>query len=87
MLDDMTFQGESIDSIRGSRLLVYTDGLNEAENPRFELFGNDRIMECVNQLSGQSSTDIIHALQEAVEKHRAGADPSDDLTLLCIKLI
>ncbi len=87
MLDGMNFQGESIENLRGSQLLVYTDGLNEAENPQFELFGNDRLMEQMNRLSGQTSNVVIQSLQEAVERHRAGADPSDDLTLLCIKLI
>ena len=30
----LEFEGESIDTIQGRPLFIYTDGLNEAENPR-----------------------------------------------------
>ena len=36
-MEGATFYGETIDDIRGHRLLVYTDGLNEAENQQKEL--------------------------------------------------
>jgi sigma-B regulation protein RsbU (phosphoserine phosphatase) len=29
---------------------------------------------------------VIDMLVEAVEQHRAGANPNDDLTLMCLKL-
>jgi sigma-B regulation protein RsbU (phosphoserine phosphatase) len=31
------------------------------------------------------SRQVIDMLKEAVEQHRAGAEPNDDLTLMCIK--
>ena len=36
--------------------------------------------------SGKDSTETITMLQEAVEQHRNGASPNDDLTLLCLKV-
>ena len=84
--DGFAFQGESIDPIPDSQLLVYTDGLNEAENPAYELFGNDRMLQVMDEVGGQSSREVIRKLTEAVEAHRAGAIPSDDLTLLCFKI-
>ena len=86
MLDGMEFQGETLPDIRGQRLLVYTDGLNEAENPTYELFGNDRLIETMNHVGGKPSRVVIEEMLEVVEKHRAGAIPSDDLTLLCLML-
>ena len=86
MMDGMEFQGETLPDIRGQRLLVYTDGLNEAENPSFELFGNDRLIETMNHVGGKPSRVVIEEMLEVVEKHRAGAVPSDDLTLLCLML-
>ena len=86
MMDGMEFQGESIDNIREWQFLAYTDGLNEAENPEYELFGNDRLIEIMDTLGSENSATVIRVLQEEVEKHRNGATPSDDLTLLCLRL-
>ncbi len=86
MMDGMVFQGESIDNIREWQFLAYTDGLNEAENPEYELFGNDRLIEIMDTLGSENSATVIRVLQEEVEKHRNGATPSDDLTLLCLRL-
>ena len=33
-----------------------------------------------------SSREVIDKLKAAVEQHRAGAEPNDDLTLMCITL-
>ena len=86
MMDGFVFEGESIDNIRGWHLLMYTDGLNEAENPDYVLFGNERLLEIMSQIGDEPSRSVIRKLQEAVEAHRAGAIPSDDLTLFCLKL-
>ena len=81
------FIGESIDDIRGRQMLIYTDGLNEAENPQKQLFGEHRLQELMAGALSLNSEQVIEMLQEAVERHRDGAAPNDDLTLLCLKLI
>jgi len=83
--EDDPFYGESIDDIRGKQMLVYTDGLNEAENPQQELLGNDRLLELMADHS-LTSRQVIEKLLNAVEEHRAGADPNDDLTLMCLSI-
>lgn len=80
------FYGETIDDIRGHQLLVYTDGLNEAENTQHELLGNARLLKLMADAAALDSHQVIDMLKEAVEQHRAGADPNDDLTLMCLKL-
>jgi serine phosphatase RsbU (regulator of sigma subunit) len=83
--EDDPFYGESIDDIRGKQMLVYTDGLNEAENPQQELLGNDRLLELMADHS-LTSRQVIEKLLNAVEEHRAGANPNDDLTLMCLSI-
>lgn len=82
--DGFEFQGERIPDIREWKILLYTDGLNEAENPRYELFGNDRLIQLMNGVSQLDAEGIIQMLQEEVERHRSGASPNDDLTLLSL---
>ena len=84
LLEDNPFEGETIDDIRGKRLLVYTDGLNEAENQQKELLGDDRLLELMADTQGLNSHQVIDRLKAAVEEHRAGAEPNDDLTLMSI---
>ena len=84
--EDDPFYGESIADIRGHQLLVYTDGLNEAENAQQELLGNKRLLELMADAASLDSHQVIDMLKEAVEEHRAGAEPNDDLTLMCLKL-
>jgi serine phosphatase RsbU (regulator of sigma subunit) len=86
ILEDCPFYGETIDDIRGHQLLIYTDGLNEAENQQKELLGNERLLELMADTQGLDSHQVIDMLKEAVEEHRAGAEPNDDLTLMCIDL-
>ena len=82
---DDPFEGEHIDDIRGKQLLIYTDGLNEAENGQMEEFGNDHLLELMADTKSLTSREVIDKLKAAVEEHRAGAEPNDDLTLMCIK--
>ncbi len=85
--DGGEFSGESISDIRESVLLLYTDGLNEAENKRKELLGNDAVLRIMTESARKNARDIIADLQQAVEHHRAGSIPNDDLTLLCLRLL
>jgi len=84
--EDDPFYGETIDDIRGHQLLIYTDGLNEAENQQKELLGNERLLELMADAKSLDAHQVIDMLVEAVEQHRAGANPNDDLTLMCLKL-
>lgn len=86
LLEGIPFYGESIDNIKGKQILLYTDGLNEAENADKELFGNDRLIEFMQNVRDMDARQVIEMLISAVEKHRDGADPNDDLTLLCMTI-
>ena len=87
ILEGLSFKGESLDDIRGKLFLLYTDGLNEAENPEHVLFGDDAILALMNEAGDQTSDEVILRLKRAVEAHRNGAAPNDDLTLVCLRLL
>ena len=67
-------------------MLCYTDGLNEAENMKQELLGNDTVIRLMTEFARMSAEEVIQKLELEVERHRAGAIPNDDLTLLCLRL-
>ena len=70
----------------GNSLLLYTDGLTEAENQSHELFGIERLLKAAEGASDcQSATAIIDEISAAVHTFVAGAEQSDDLTMLVIR--
>lgn len=83
----LDYEGEQIDDISDKPLFVYTDGLNEAENRQQEQFSDERLLEVLENTPFVSSQQTIEMLVELVEQHRDGAEPNDDLTMICVKVI
>ena len=84
---DLEFEGERIENIKGHPLFLYTDGLNEAENPMQEQFGDDRLIEIFKNTKFENARQAIETLKADVETFRDGADPNDDLTMLGLKIV
>ena len=84
ILPGIEFEGEEMDTIKGQPFFIYTDGLNEAENKEKEEFSDARLIEILHNTSFSSSQQLIEKLRAEVEAHRNGAEPSDDLTMMCL---
>ena len=82
----LEYEGEEIDNIKGCPLFIYTDGLNEAENLQQEQFGDDRLLEILRNTRFDTAQHVIETLKVEVEKHRNGAEPNDDLTMMCLRI-
>ena len=65
-------------------MFLYSDGLNEAENKEQEQFSDERILEILNDKSLDSAKKVVLKLMDEVNKHRNGAEPNDDLTMMCL---
>ena len=86
LFPDLDYEGEEIENIKGRAMFIYTDGLNEAENQEQEQFGDDKLLDILRTTPYQSAQQIIELLTAEVEKHRNGAEPNDDLTMLCLRI-
>ena len=82
----LDFVGEHIDNIKGHPLFIYTDGLNEAENHQQEQFGDERLLEILQNNRFNGAQQVIEFLRSKVEEHRDGAAPNDDLTMMALKI-
>ena len=82
---EVTYAGEEVNDMHGKTLFVYTDGINEAENANKEQFGDVRLKALLQQDWG-TARQTSEAIHKAVEEFVGGAEPSDDLTKMCIKL-
>ena len=83
---EMEYVGESLEFFKDRLLFLYTDGLNEAEDPEQHQFGDERLLDILRQTHLNSAQQVIEAMTREVERHRNGAEPNDDLTMMCMKL-
>jgi serine phosphatase RsbU (regulator of sigma subunit) len=83
---DLDYVGETIENIKGKPFFVYTDGLNEAENLGQEQFGDERMLEFLHHAHFRDARELVETLKTEVEKFRDGAEPNDDMTMLCLKV-
>ena len=79
LMGDMEYESFEFFLPPGAHLLLYTDGLNEAENGKGEFYSNERLEEC---FSRAASPDEIY---DDIQKFVAGAPQSDDLTYLWLE--
>ena len=69
----------------GEKLLLYTDGVTEAENPAHELFSDERLQEFLQAHQNEMPRPIVEQLKDEVHRFADGADQSDDITILCLQ--
>ena len=82
---ELDYAGEEVVDMHGKTLFIYTDGINEAENEEREQFGDDRLKALLQKDLGDARQ-TSEAIHKAVEDFVGGAEPSDDLTKMCIKM-
>ena len=80
------YVGEERETIKGRPIFIYTDGLNEAEDPEKNQFGDERLLDILRNTHYDSAKQVIEMLSKQVEEHRRGAEPNDDLTMMCLKI-
>jgi sigma-B regulation protein RsbU (phosphoserine phosphatase) len=69
----------------GETLLLYTDGVTEAINPREEEFTEMRLEQTLKKVTSCSCQEIIDTIKADVKAFADGAEQSDDITLLALK--
>jgi adenylate cyclase len=85
-MDDFVYATERHWMQPGELLILVTDGVTEATNRDGELMGHERTSAAIDGLrAGSSSMEAVTRLRHAVDCFLAGAELSDDLTLLAIR--
>jgi serine phosphatase RsbU (regulator of sigma subunit) len=69
----------------GDHLVLYTDGLTEAEDPDEEEFGVGRVVDVLRGLVNPTAESLCEKLLRAVDEHTCGEPLQDDATLLVVE--
>lgn len=86
MFDDESYSNVTVCLENDSTIFLYTDGVNEAVNNKNEFFGMERLQDLINDYSVKNSGNLASTLVSSLSDFTNGAEQSDDITLLALKL-
>ncbi len=85
LYEDSKFPAHRWTLKRGQSLVLLSDGVTEANDAAAREFGHERLVESLGFLQDCNPAAVVAACLQAVEGFTAGAELSDDLTLLTIQ--
>lgn len=86
IMDDFEYETHRYRLSSEEFLCLFTDGATEAFNPAKEEYGKDRLTVALADISHDADAkDIMQQISANVHDFAAGAEPSDDLTVMVIR--
>ena len=82
----LKFERTELELQSGDTLILYSDGVSEAFNPREECYGNERLLADAAAFAGQSVDAITSGLLKKVRIFADGTPQSDDIAILALKV-
>lgn len=86
MLPDLRAEERTVSLRPGDRLLLFTDGVTDATDPRGQRFTRERLEDLARQSRHEGAETLAALIVDQVEGFRAGSPPFDDVTLLVAAL-
>lgn len=69
----------------GDIIYTYTDGVTEATNASDEVFGEERLEDCLNSIAEETPDIIIEKVKTQIQEFTDSVPQSDDITMLSFK--
>jgi len=82
IVPDVRYQTTCTRLAAGESLVLYSDGISEAMNPRGELYSVERIGEQLGGMKGKAPAQIGEALLADLRRHTTGCEQNDDISLV-----
>ncbi len=84
LFDGVTYVEQKYTMKENQKILLYTDGLTEAENEQREQLGKQRVKEILDGMDDKTSHETIMEIRRQLKTFVGNAEQSDDLTLFAI---
>jgi sigma-B regulation protein RsbU (phosphoserine phosphatase) len=85
-ISDAEYTEQTVRLNTGDVVVLYTDGISEAENAQEEMFGEERLHEVIRVSRKLPAQEIIASILDAVRSFCQGNPQSDDITLMVIRV-
>jgi sigma-B regulation protein RsbU (phosphoserine phosphatase) len=79
------YESTAFQMAAGDVLIVYSDGLTDAESVSGEMFGEDRVKAIITREAARGSAALGRVILGEVEEFTRDAMPTDDLTFLIVQ--
>lgn len=86
IMDRIKLQEDEVQLHPGDLVVLYSDGITEAQSPEGDFYGLDRLCETLRTSDGLTSQELLDRVFERVNNFQAGAEQHDDMTLLVLKV-
>ena len=70
---------------KGDILVVYSDGLTDAQNHHEEMFGEERLLNIIRQHAPSGSHGLEQHFLQAIEGPTQGMPQTDDITFVIVE--
>jgi len=84
-LDDFDYRVQRQQLMPGEMLLLYTDGVTEAQNSARSFYGESRLKQALASHTPSDAKAAIEVVRDDVRRFVAGAEQFDDITLLAVR--
>jgi sigma-B regulation protein RsbU (phosphoserine phosphatase) len=85
-MDWISREKRTSDISKGQVILLGTDGVWEAANPKGKMFGKEPVYATIRKHHNSSATKILEAILYTPDKFQEGVKKEDDVTLVVIKM-
>jgi hypothetical protein len=86
VFEDTEFKEAQQKIVPGQIIVIATDGIWEARNPKSEMFSKDRIHKIIRRNATKTANDIQDAILDSLKHFQKDAKLEDDMTLVVIKI-
>lgn len=85
VMEEFPYEEGAVTLKAGDVLVIYSDGIPDANNDADKPFGEEQLISLANQHKGEPAAVIMDRIIEAVQKHEGDTPQLDDLTLVVLK--
>lgn len=86
IFQDQEFYTETYDLQTNQTLVLYSDGITEANDAQGEEFSRERLIDIIVEHKQQSARELSETILQAVEAFAEGQEQFDDITLIIVRL-
>ncbi len=85
VMDDAEYDDEEVQVPQNASIVLFTDGVTEANAPDMTMFDEVRLEAALGDLAREGPEGTVVAIQDAVRRFADGAEQADDITVLAAR--
>ena len=85
ILDDTDWGHSTVQLSPGALLLLYTDGVLDAQNHHLERFGSEQMLDVARASFGRSAQDVQEDLLTRLQRFMGDEPQFDDITVMTVR--